>query len=77
MPVDLSIKNVPDHIVEGLCRRAAKHDRSLQWELIAILEESVRELVLLTHDANYLWLARHLNGVLITSDKKMRRAMAK
>ena len=47
MPVDLSIKNVPDHIVEGLCRRAAKHDRSLQWELIAILEESVRELVLL------------------------------
>jgi len=47
MPVDLSVKNVADHIAEGLRRRAGKDDRSLQGEVIAILEESVRELVLL------------------------------
>ena len=43
MPVNLSIKNVPDHIAEQLRRRAAKHHRSLQGELTAILEESVAE----------------------------------
>ena len=43
MPVNLSIKNVPDHITEKLRRRAAKHHRSLQGELVAILEESVSE----------------------------------
>ena len=42
MPVTLSIKNAPDHIVRRLKRRAAKHHRSLQGELLAILEESVR-----------------------------------
>jgi len=43
MPVNLSIKNVPDHIAERIRRRAAKHHRSLQGELVAILEESVSE----------------------------------
>ena len=43
MPVNLSIKNVPDHIVERIRRRAAKHHRSLQGELVAILEQSVSE----------------------------------
>jgi len=41
MPVNLSVKNVPDHIADQLRRRAAKHHRSLQGELSAILEESV------------------------------------
>ncbi len=41
MAVNLSIKNVPDHIAEQLRRRAAKHHRSLQGELLAILEEGV------------------------------------
>lgn len=41
MPVNLSVKNVPDHIAERLRQRAAKHHRSLQGELIAILEENV------------------------------------
>jgi len=40
MPVDLSVKNVPDHIAEGLRRRAGKDDRSLQGEVIAILERA-------------------------------------
>jgi antitoxin FitA len=41
MPVNLSIKNVPDHIADQLRRRAAKHHRSLQGELTEILEETV------------------------------------
>lgn len=41
MAVNLSVKNVPDHIAERLRRRAAKHHRSLQGELMAILEESL------------------------------------
>ena len=48
MPVNLSIKNVPDHIAEQLRRRAAKHHRSLQGELTAILEESVAKERMLT-----------------------------
>jgi plasmid stability protein len=41
MPVNLSIKNVPDGIAERLRKRAAGHHRSLQGELLAILEESI------------------------------------
>lgn len=48
MPVNLSIKNVPDHVAERLRQRATKHHRSLQGELVAILEESVAEERLLT-----------------------------
>jgi plasmid stability protein len=42
MPVNLSIKNAPDDVVEGLRRRAERHHRSLQGELMAIIEEAVR-----------------------------------
>ncbi len=41
MPVSLSIKNVPDDLAEKLRRRAVRTHRSLQGELLAILEESV------------------------------------
>jgi len=41
MPVNLSIKNVPDELADRLRQRAAKYHRSLQGELMAILEESV------------------------------------
>ena len=41
MPVNLSIKNVPDEIAERLRQRAAKNHRSLQGELIAIIENAV------------------------------------
>ena len=41
MPVTLSIKNVPDKILKRLRRRAADHHRSLQGELMAIIEQSV------------------------------------
>lgn len=42
MAVNLSIKQVPDDIVEALRARARRHHRSLQGELVAILEEAVR-----------------------------------
>jgi plasmid stability protein len=48
MPINLSIKNVPDHIAAEVRKRAAKHHRSLQGELISILEEIVAEDKVLT-----------------------------
>jgi len=42
MTVTLSIKNVPEDIAEQLRRQAAKSHRSLQGELLAILERSVQ-----------------------------------
>jgi antitoxin FitA len=42
MPVNLSIKNAPDDVVERLRARAARNRRSLQGELLAIVEDAVR-----------------------------------
>jgi len=41
MPVNLSVKNVPDDLAERLRRRAAANRRSLQRELLGILEAAV------------------------------------
>jgi plasmid stability protein len=41
MPVDLSIKRVPDKLAKRLRERAAHNHRSLQGELMAILHEAV------------------------------------
>lgn len=41
MPVTLSIKSVPDALAEKLRKRAEKNHRSLQGELITILEETL------------------------------------
>ncbi len=42
MPINLSIKNAPDDVVERLRRRAERHHRSLQGELLAIIEDAAR-----------------------------------
>jgi antitoxin FitA len=42
MPVNLSIKNAPDEVVRRLRKRAERHHRSLQGELLAIIEEAIR-----------------------------------
>ncbi len=42
MPVNLSIKNVPDPLAETLRARAERNHRSLQGELMAILEQAVQ-----------------------------------
>ena len=42
MPVNLSIKSVPDDLAEALRERARRAHRSLQGELMVILGEAVR-----------------------------------
>lgn len=42
MDVSLSIKNVPEELADALRQRAARNHRSLQGELLQILEASVR-----------------------------------
>jgi antitoxin FitA len=41
MPVNLSVKNVPDALAERLRDQAKRHHRSLQGEMVAILESAV------------------------------------
>ncbi|HET6470730.1 MAG TPA: Arc family DNA-binding protein [Pseudomonadales bacterium] len=41
MPVNLSVKNVPDDVAEKLRQRARENHRSLQGELLAVLKEAV------------------------------------
>jgi len=43
MAVDLSIQNVPEDLVERLQERAARSHRSLERELLAILELAVTD----------------------------------
>ena len=43
MPLNLSVKNVPETLAKKLRERAERNHRSLQGELMAILEEAVRE----------------------------------
>jgi antitoxin FitA len=42
MPVNLSIKNAPDDLVVLLKARAERNHRSMQGELLAIIEDAVR-----------------------------------
>ena len=42
MPVNLSVKDVPDDIAEALRERARQNHRSLQGELMAMLETHAR-----------------------------------
>ena len=39
--MNLSIKNVPEALVEQLRQRAKKNHRSLQGELMAVLEQTI------------------------------------
>ena len=48
MSVNLSIKNVPDELAQRLRERASRNHRSLQGELMAILEQSVTDKAVLT-----------------------------
>ncbi len=50
MPVNLSIKNAPDDLVVLLKARAERNHRSMQGEVLAILEEAVRSPRRLTPD---------------------------
>jgi len=41
MPVNLSIEDAPDRVVEKLRERAQRHRRTLQGEVLAILEAAI------------------------------------
>jgi plasmid stability protein len=41
MPVNLSVKNVPDELASLLRERARRHQRSMQGELLVILEQAL------------------------------------
>ena len=45
MPLNLSIKNVPEVVAQRLRARAARNHRSLQGELLAIVEQAAQEPV--------------------------------
>jgi antitoxin FitA len=50
MPVNLSIKNVPDEVARGLRNRAARNQRSLNQELLEILKEAAKDQAPVTID---------------------------
>jgi plasmid stability protein len=43
MPVNISIKNVPDDVVRRLRQRAERHHRSLHGEVMEIIAAAVRD----------------------------------
>lgn len=43
MPVNLSVKNVPDEVARGLRNRAARNQRSLNAELLDILRRAAKD----------------------------------
>jgi antitoxin FitA len=51
VPVNVSVKNVPDDVVEKLRKRAKRHHRSLQGELMSILEETAGPTTLTVEQA--------------------------
>jgi len=77
MTLNLSIKNVPEDMVQRLRERAARHHRSLQGELLAIIEEAagpsrpmtvddvlaeVRKLGVSTPDEATAWIRADRDG---------------
>ena len=60
MPVNLSIKDVPDELAEALRERARANHRSLQGELMAMIEASTRER---PFKAMELWEAARAAGL--------------
>jgi hypothetical protein len=72
---NLSIKSVPEELAESLRQRAARNHRSLQGELMAILEEAVAHQplhVVQPHSPGLDWRARleTLSGSMAPKSKK-------
>ncbi len=42
MSINLTLKNIPDEFMNGLRERAKRNHRSLQGEIMAILEEAMQ-----------------------------------
>jgi plasmid stability protein len=50
MPLNLSIKNVPDDVARGLRNRAAANQRTLNEELLEILKQAAKDQSSVTID---------------------------
>ncbi len=71
----------PGHTTqEGQILKAFSLAHSLAIEIIKVDHLAVIELAkkanITTYDASYLWLVLHLQGELVTLDKKLRRVAA-
>ncbi len=66
--VSLSIKNVPEDLADSLRERAARHHRSLQGELMHILETAVRPQ---PFQASALW--RQIQALGLTTPEESTR----
>ena len=53
MPVNFSVKNVPDELAAKLRERAKRHHRSVQGELMVILEEATGPTKLSVDEAEW------------------------
>ena len=62
MPVNVSVKHVPDDVVQRLRERARRNHRSLQGELMAILEEATSASGLTVDQAELRLTALGLNS---------------
>ena len=78
MPVNLSIKNAPDDVVARLRQRAKRHRRSLQGELLSIVEAAARDEITAS-PASILTEARGLGlstpgdaAMIVRADRKRR-----
>jgi antitoxin FitA len=72
MAVSLSIKNVSEDLADALRERAALHHRSLQGELLHILETAVRPQ---PFQANALW--RQIQALKLTTPADATRSVRK
>jgi antitoxin FitA len=72
MAVSLSIKNVSEDLADALRDRAALHHRSLQGELLHILETAVRPQ---PFQANALW--RQIQALKLTTPADAARSVRK
>jgi antitoxin FitA len=50
MPVNLSIKNIPDEVARGLRNRATRNQRSLNAEVLDILKQAAKDQAPVTID---------------------------
>jgi plasmid stability protein len=74
MPVNLSVKNVPDALAERLRQRAERNHRSMQGELMALLEAAVNDVQ--AQRANTPAAGYELGATSVPSDTLLDRLMA-
>jgi antitoxin FitA len=75
MPVTLSIKNVPDKVARRLREQAERNHRSLQGELLSLVERAVeaQPFVDLNRSRQHVVAPRSESALMIRNDRDGRR----